>query len=274
MSVITISRGSFSKGKEIAEKLSRKLGYECVSREILLEASEHFNIPEVKLAGAIHDAPSILDRFTYGKEKYVAYIRKALLEHIARDNVVYHGLGGHFFLRGVPHILKTRILANMEARVKEEMRREKISEERAWHQLKKDDQERRKWGLALFGIDTWEASLYDIVLHIDSLTVDDAVDILFDVAKRPCFQTTIESRKIIQDLVLAARVQVVLVDTFPTVKVTSTDGAVYVAIEASSSLQPSKKIHSETKIAQQVNELLEGLEGVGNVRTTVIPVRY
>ncbi len=59
MSIITISRGSYSRGKEVAEKLAQDLGYECLSRDILLEASERFNIPELKLVRAIHDAPSM-----------------------------------------------------------------------------------------------------------------------------------------------------------------------------------------------------------------------
>ena len=101
MSIITISRGSYSKGKEVAEEVAQTLGYECVSREILLEASEHFNIPEIKLVRALHDAPSILERFTYGKERYIAYITAAFLEHVHQDNVVYHGLAGQFFLKGV-----------------------------------------------------------------------------------------------------------------------------------------------------------------------------
>ena len=67
MTIITISRGSYSKGKEIAEKTAQKLGYECVSRDVLLEASEHFNIPEIRLIRALHDAPSILERFTYAR---------------------------------------------------------------------------------------------------------------------------------------------------------------------------------------------------------------
>lgn len=37
MAIITISRGSYSRGKEVAEKLASKLNYECVSREIILE---------------------------------------------------------------------------------------------------------------------------------------------------------------------------------------------------------------------------------------------
>ena len=55
------------------------------------------------------------------------------------------------------------------------MRREHISEKEARHILKKDDEERRKWSMYLYGIDTNNPSLYDIVLHIDNLGVDDAV---------------------------------------------------------------------------------------------------
>ena len=131
MSIVTISRGSYSRGKEVAEKVAQKLGYECVSRDILLEASEQFNIPEIKLVRAIHDAPSVFDRFTQGKETYIAYIRAALLRHVQKDNTVYHGLAGHFFLQGVPHVLKVRIIADLEDRVKEEMKRENISDEEA-----------------------------------------------------------------------------------------------------------------------------------------------
>ena len=49
MPIITISRGSYSRGKAVAEKLAAKLGYELVSRDVLLEASDEFNIPEIKL---------------------------------------------------------------------------------------------------------------------------------------------------------------------------------------------------------------------------------
>ena len=129
MSIITISRGSYSRGKDVAEKVAQALGYECISRDILIEASEQFNIPEIKLVRAIHDAPSLLDRFGHGKERYVAYFRAALLKHVQRDNVVYHGLAGHFFLMGIPHVLKVRIIADIEDRIKEEMKRENISAE-------------------------------------------------------------------------------------------------------------------------------------------------
>ncbi len=263
MGVITISRGSYSKGKEIAEKLAQKLDYQCISRDILLEASERFNISEVKLIRAIHDAPSVLDRFKYGKEKYVAFIRKSFLENIQRDNVIYHGLAGHFFTMGLPHVLKVRIIANIEDRVKEEVARENISEKEARHLLVKDDEERRKWSMYLYGIDTRDSSLYDIVLHIDTLKVNDAVEILADIAKRPCFQTTPASRAILKDFILAAQAQTAIVNLFPTAQVRSKDGVVYISIETTLTYEP--------QISKEVNALLKGVDGIREVHINLIP---
>ena len=139
MSIITISRGSYSKGKEIAEKVALELNYECIARKVLLEAKEEFNVPEIKLIRAIHDAPSILSRLSYGKEKYISFIQAEILNHFKKDNVVYHGLAGHFFVKGISHVLKVRIIADMEDRVRLEMEREGIPRDKALHILQKDD---------------------------------------------------------------------------------------------------------------------------------------
>ena len=44
MSIITISRGTFSGGKAIAECVAENLGYACVSREILSDAAETYGV--------------------------------------------------------------------------------------------------------------------------------------------------------------------------------------------------------------------------------------
>jgi len=246
MSIITISRGSYSRGKEVAEKLARKLGYDCVSRDILLEASDEFNIPEIKLVRALHDAPTVLERFTHGKERYVSYLRSALLQRVLKDNVVYHGLAGQYFLRDIPHVLKVRITADMEDRVKEEMKRENISAEEALYILKKDDEERRGWGLKVYGTDTWDDRLYDMVLHIKKLTVEDAVEILFETVQKPIFQTTPESHKIISNLALSAKVQTSLMKIAQMVKVTADDGVVIIG-NIDDSLTVKKEVLAEIK---------------------------
>jgi len=258
MSVITISRGSYSRGKEIAEKVAIKLGYECISRDILLEASEEFNIPEIRLIRALHDSPSILERFTHGRERYVSYIRKALLQHVQKDNVVYHGLAGHYFLLNIPHVLKVRIIADMEERVKEEIMRENISEAKALYILKKDDDERRKWGLRIYGIDTWDSSLYDMVLHIKTLTVEDAADIICQAVRKQVFETTIESQKILNNLLLSAKVHAALVKVSPTIRVTADDGVVTIGdIEA--------PLNVTNEVFNEIRRIAEKTEGVKDV---------
>jgi cytidylate kinase len=207
MSIITISRGTYHRGREVAEKLAQKLGYACLSREILLEASEEYNIPEIKLIRAIQDAPSILDRLTRQKEKYVAFIRAALLKHVQKDNVVYHGLFGHFFLQDIPHVLKVRIVGDLDARVADEVQREGISAEKAREIIMRDDEERRKWALYLYGADAWDATLYDLVIHLKTISADDAVGIIGQVVQLPGFQTTPESQQAIDSLVNATRME-------------------------------------------------------------------
>jgi cytidylate kinase len=257
MSIITISRGSYSRGKEIAEKLALKLGYECISRDILLEASGEFNIPEIKLVRALHDATSVLDRFTHGKEQYISYIAASLLQHFRKDNVVYHGLAGQFLVGHIPHVLKVRITADMQARVKEEMRREKISEERARYILQKDDEERRKWGLQMYGTDTWDSRLYDIVLHIGKLTVDDAVDLLFDTVQKPNFQSTAESRKVVENLALSAKVKAHLVKIAPKVQVAADGGRIFISgIDETVVAKNKAQIESIAREVEGVEEVI------------------
>jgi len=207
MAIITISRGSYYRGREVAEKLAAKLGYDCISREILLAASQEFNIAEIKLVRAIEDAPKILERFTSDRKKYVAYIRAALLKHVQKDNVVYHGLFGNFFLRDIPHVLKVRIVADLEARVADEVEREGIAAAKAREIIVRDDEERRKWALSLYGADTWDATFYDLVIHLGSITVDDAVSLIMHALEFPGFQTTPESQQAVDNLVEATRLE-------------------------------------------------------------------
>jgi cytidylate kinase len=228
MAIVTISRGTCSKGREVAEIVAQKLGYQCIGRELLLEASKEFNIPEIRLERAIHDAPSILERFTYGKERYIAMFQSAFLKYMRRDNVVYHGLAGHFFLKGVSHALKVRIIAPLEDRILSETANMTISAEAAMEMLKRDDQERSKWSRSLYGIDTADPALYDIVIRIGKITIPEIADIICDSVALSSLKTTYESQKAIEDLAIAADVKASLIDMKPDIQVFARNGHVVI----------------------------------------------
>jgi len=251
MSAITISRGSYTRGREVAQKAADKLGYECISREVILETSKKFNIPEVKLVRAIHDAPSILDRFRYGREKYIAFIQAEILRRMRNDNIIYCGLAGHFFVRDIRHVLQVRILSDFEDRVQNEMEREKITAEAAAAILRRDDEERRKWSQHLYGIDTCDPSLYDLVIHIKKMTVDDAVEIICNTVRMEHFQPTEQSRRAIEDLALAAEVKVALVNLKPNISVEVSNGIALIKTTARES-QEEGLIEKMERIASAV----------------------
>jgi cytidylate kinase len=264
MAIITISRGSFSKGKAVAEKVSQTLGYTCISREVLFEASEHFNVNETKLEHALHDAPSILERFTYGKERYLAYFAAAILEKVHHDNVIYHGLAGQFFLHGVSHVLKVRILADMNDRVALMMAREQLSMNQAINKLHRDDHERRQWSKQLFGVDTWDASLYDMVLHVHKLSVDDASNLISQAAQLEQFKATPLSQKLLDNLVTAARVRARLVHEYPMVQVHADDGIVTVDVKFNETVEP--------ELTDEIKARVQEMPGVKDVRMHPISI--
>jgi len=169
MAIITISRGTFSGGLMLAEDLAEKLGYKDIGREEIIEtASKKYGIPEEKLFNAVVKGPSAFQRFTYEREQYLAYFQAVLCEHAKPDNMVYHGNTGHFLLKGVPHVLRVRIVAPMELRIKFVMDRQELSRHDAIKYIEKVDKQRIKWTKFLYGVDWRSPELYDIVFNLET----------------------------------------------------------------------------------------------------------
>ena len=264
MAVITISRGSYNRGKEVAEKVAEKLGYKCISRGLLLEVSKRYNIPEVKLVHAIHDAPNILDRFNHKKDKYIAFIKSALLNQFKEDNIVYHGLAGHFFVRHIPHALKVRVISDMDDRVQSEMERKGVNESKARRILEKDDKQRREWSKDLYGIDTADPSLYDLVVHIKQLNVDDAVDLICDTVSKPSFQTTKESQRMLEDMATSAAIQKVLMDVERDIKVCVDRQTAYIETQSA--------LGAEESLVKEIREVTETFDEISDIKIECHPI--
>jgi cytidylate kinase len=259
MSIITISRGSSSMGKAVAEQVAQKLNYQLISREVLLDASNRFNVPEIKLEKAIHDAPGILERYRHGKQSYVAYIRSALVERVIGDNVVYHGLAGHLLLKGIPHVLKVRINADLERRVAIVRQRDKIPAQDARTRILEDDKQRRKWTQSLYGQDPWDTSLYDLTICIDKLSIENAVDYICQAANTEGFKSSEKNIQKAKDMSVACRVKASLVEEFPNNSVTCEYGNVLIYMKG--------KDQMTGKLTKKLNHIRESISGIHHLET-------
>ena len=216
MSVITISRGSFSGGKTLAECLAVTLGYRCVDRDTIVERAAAFGVSQEELMDALLRPPTFLDRFGHKKYIYLTLIQAALAEEVRTGKAVYHGNAGHLLLKGGPHVLRVRIIAPLELRVPMVQERLKLSRSEALSYIQKVDEDRRKWTQYLYGVDWGDLSLYDVVLNLEHISIPEACDVVSTMVRQRCFEFTPENQAAMDDLVLASRVRVKLALNSPT----------------------------------------------------------
>ncbi len=207
MAIITISRGTYSGGKELAESISKELGYRLLSREQLLtDTAREFGVSEDKLETALTFKPSFLENLNLRKIHYICYVQAAMAKEVQNDNVVYHGQAGHLLLHGVPHHLRLKVVADMEYRIKEAMERSNFSRDKAIKSVHIMDEERDKWVKTMYGVDRNDPSTYDVVINLEKISISAAGDIAKQLATTE-FKTTSESQKVVDNLVLASEIR-------------------------------------------------------------------
>ena len=273
MAIISIARGCHSHGEQIAKKVAKKLGYECVNREILLEAVQFFNISETRLLKSIITAPGVLDKITHGREKYIAYFQAALLEHVKNNNVVYHGHAGHLLLPDISHILKVRIIANMQDRIAllQKLRRLTVAE--AKRQILREDRDRTSWTRFLYKREIQDPALYDVVIHIGTFTIEDACEMICNIAKSKSFQASPEAEEALKDLAVSSHIKAAL-QTICEPEITSHNGMVHITVSPGKvrksgfsrpDMQSQLEETIQSELSKNINEIAYSIPGVKHV---------
>lgn len=207
MPIITISRGSFSGGKMLAESLAQRLGYRCIDRDQIIQKAAAWGVSQDELRMALEKPPTFLGQSQQTKYIYLAFIQAALTQEVRTGNAIYHGLAGHLLLGRGPHVLRTRIIAPMEFRVGKVQERLKCNRSEAIAYIEKMDGDRRKWTQFLYGVDWRDASLYDMVVNLEQMNLEEACDLICSAARLKCFEFTPESQRAIDDLTKASWVK-------------------------------------------------------------------
>lgn len=262
MSVITISRGSFSGGRDFAVKLGRELGYQVISREDLSEEATKMGVPVGRLQTAMVRPPRVYHRMGRERELYLASMTSLLCERILDGDVIYHGHTGHLLLTGIPHILRIRVLANPENRILYVMQSLKLSREKAKQYIEEVDSDRDKWVRFLYNVDWHDPSHYDLLVHLDQLGIGNAASALYHLADLPDFKLTPATVKAIQNLMLASKARFSLATNAKTrdaeVKVTASDGCINVTY-----------LPQFAEIVPYVPDILSKLPGCRDVRLNI-----
>lgn len=204
MAIITLSRGTFAGGEQLAQTLSDRLGYRTVSREQLYTTvHELYGFTEEELGQIMHKAPTRLDHAAEHRRRVFVAIQATLCQLLREDNVIYHGQAGHLFLLGVAHVIRVRLIAPYARRVRMAVEREGLTDYEAGCKIDRVDAEREQWTQFVFGANWANPSLYDMVLNLERMTLDEAAELVSHAVTLSTFQSTAESVRRMEDLTLS-----------------------------------------------------------------------
>ncbi len=216
MATITISPQMGSGGPEIGMALAQRLGYRYVDQEIIGDAVRRYGLAEDKASHLDESKPTLFERFDVETRYYITVLQTTLLEFAEQDNCVLMGRGGQWLLRGIPQVLRLRVIAPFEVRVKQWIKRTaEVTGETPNHRgavefVRRDDAERSGRMRYLYEVDLDDPSLYDVVTNTEKLRYEAVVEMVERAVRRSEMATTEEGRKLLASRVLVSRVQVAL----------------------------------------------------------------
>ena len=216
MAIITISHEMGAGGAEIGTALAQRLGYRYVDQELISEAARRYGLIEEKLSHLDETKPSLFERFDAETRRYITVLQTVLYEFAAEDNVALMGRGGQWLLRGIPHVLRVRLMAPFELRVKRVAKKmaaqmgETVNPRSVTEMVRRDDTEKAGRMRYLYEENLADPALYDLVINTEKLSAAAFVEFVTGLLTRPEMTTTEASRQLVADLALGSQVQVAL----------------------------------------------------------------
>lgn len=202
--VITISRELGSGGRTVGRKLAEKLGVRYSDKELIHALMRKFNLTAsgieklkgekknwladvIQLVAPVPKVGMLID----GDSRYVQEYRPDLTpddifkaeSQILREidehgPCVIAGRSGFFVLEERPDKIDVFITATLEHRIARVMRKQEVSREEAERIIKKVDKARDNYVRRYTGRSRYDVRNYDLVINMDGLSEDDAVDVI------------------------------------------------------------------------------------------------
>jgi cytidylate kinase len=264
MSVITIAHAAYSGGGAIAEKVASILNYRSIDREVLIEASKRYGIPEAKYTEVLEAEGHWWERWRESLRLYRITLQAAMCEVVEEDRVVYYGRAGRQLLPSIGHVLKVLVVAPIEYRIEQVRAQKGMDVDNARQYLRELDRVRSRRFRALFNEDWIDPVGQDLVLNGARFSADSGASLIADTVRRPEFQPTAESMKAFQDLATTARVQAALITSSKTRNVV-------LNVKSDSGKVTVSGILADPELEKEIVRIAQTVKGVSEVVTDIEP---
>ncbi|MCA1743652.1 MAG: response regulator, partial [Desulfovibrionales bacterium] len=208
MPIITVFSVPYCNEEKVVKNLSEKMGLELVTdKQIISTASSTYGIPEDKFYKALFDKRSVFNAFTRDKERCVACYKAALASIFLKQDLVFQGFGGFLVPKSLTHVLKVCLMAEMDYRLEIASKQHSLSIEGLKKLIAQEDSSRYRWTEYVVHQGPWESSLYDILISMEKISVEEAVELARNFAKKAVTLPTRDSIQAAEDFAFNADIE-------------------------------------------------------------------
>ncbi len=210
MPLVAMTREMGSLGMDVARILESELGVPVVYHEIVDNLADKMRLRKSHVVRLLGGKASLLERLTADKTSLSIFTADEVLQ-LAAKGAVLRGWGAPQLLRPVKHAICVRVCAPLELRIRRMMQRLETDDyEAVANEVKNSDEAQGAIVRRHFGVDWRDASLYDLALSTERMSVEQCADAIVRTLKQPQFAEDAESRATLDDLMISARVRAAL----------------------------------------------------------------
>jgi len=174
LAILTISRQMGSLGNEAAEALSRRLGWELITRDELMSLF-FCQIAKPHDLHMLSESAKFYLSQCQDECSYLEYLQKSLRQYVQDRSVILVGFGSQLIFASDRNAVHVRIFAPQSVRIARVKKKYHLSDQSAEKILSTADQKHKRYVSTLYGADLSDPVLYNMILNTAELSTDECV---------------------------------------------------------------------------------------------------
>jgi hypothetical protein len=199
--LITMSREYGAGGSELGLLLGKRLGWPVLDHELVRQLAARLSCEEGEVVAMDEHAPSFLERlaamavvtapesrmhsspWATDPDCVAAAAREVLLEAAQTPPLIVVGHGGNCLFRDRPDVLRLRVTAPFDVRVKRVARRTGVAAHQAAAEVRRKDADRHQYLQRYYQSNVNDACEYDLQINTGTVSLEAAAHLVLSLLR-------------------------------------------------------------------------------------------
>lgn len=190
--IITVSREYGAGGSELAALLGTRMGWRVLDHELIQQLARRLECETTEIAALSEHPPSFLDRlassglvtapesafhagpWSTDADRLAALTREVLLEEAEQPQLIVVGHGANCLYRDRPDVLRVRVAAPPDVRIRRVMERTGAAPQQAAADVRHRDADRQHYLQRYYHTSVSDPCAYDLQINTGTVPLDTA----------------------------------------------------------------------------------------------------